>query len=60
MYNVFGRFGTGGGFLRGTADDWAEQLAELTLDEGMSTFILGTDDPDVAAPVRRRGRPARP
>jgi alkanesulfonate monooxygenase SsuD/methylene tetrahydromethanopterin reductase-like flavin-dependent oxidoreductase (luciferase family) len=47
MYNVFGRFGSGGGFLHGTADDWAEQLAELALTAGMSTFILGTDDPDV-------------
>ncbi|EWT03247.1 5,10-methylene tetrahydromethanopterin reductase [Intrasporangium oryzae NRRL B-24470] len=46
MYNISGHFGTGAGFLQGTADDWAEQLAELTLTEGMSTFILGTDDPD--------------
>ncbi|CAN7194448.1 LLM class flavin-dependent oxidoreductase [Terrabacter sp. LjRoot27] len=50
MYNVFGSFGTGRGFLRGTADDWAEQLAGLALTEGMSTFVLGTDEPDV---VRR-------
>ena len=47
MYNVFGRFGTGAGFLQGTADDWAEQLAGLAVDEGISTFVLGTDDPDV-------------
>ncbi|NUR17869.1 MAG: LLM class flavin-dependent oxidoreductase [Dermatophilaceae bacterium] len=47
MYNVFGQFGTGSGFLRGTADDWAEQLAELSLAAGMSTYVLGTDDPDV-------------
>ena len=46
MYNVFGRFGTGGGFLQGTANDWAEQLAGLAIDEGISTFVLGTDDPD--------------
>lgn len=50
MYNVFGRFGTGSGFLQGSARDWAEQLAGLALDEGMSTFVLGTDDPDA---VRR-------
>jgi hypothetical protein len=50
MYNVFGRFGSGSGFLQGTARDWAEQLAGLAIDEGISTFILGTDDPDA---VRR-------
>ncbi|KAB7745612.1 LLM class flavin-dependent oxidoreductase [Nostocoides sp. F2B08] len=50
MYNVSGRFGTGSGFLEGTPENWAEQLAGLTLQQGMSTFILGTDDPDI---VRR-------
>ncbi|HET8988599.1 MAG TPA: LLM class flavin-dependent oxidoreductase [Humibacillus sp.] len=50
MYNVFGRFGTREGFLQGTADDWAEQLAELTLEVGMSTYVLGSDDHDA---VRR-------
>ena len=46
MYNVFGRFGTGSGFLQGGVRDWAEQLAGLAVDEGVSTFILGTDDAD--------------
>lgn len=46
IYNVHGRFGTGSGFLRGTPRAWAEQLAGLTLDVGMSTYVLGTDDPD--------------
>ena len=50
LYNVSGRFGTRGGFLQGTADDWAEQLADLTLEVGMSTYVLGSDDPDA---VRR-------
>ena len=50
LYNISGRFGTRGGFLQGTADDWAEQLADLTLEAGMSTYLLGGDDPDV---VRR-------
>jgi len=45
IYNVFGTFGSGGGFLHGSAADWAEQLATLTLETGMSTFVLGTDDP---------------
>ena len=46
MYNVHGRFGTGAGLLEGTPDDWAEQLAGLTLEHGTSSFILATDDPD--------------
>jgi alkanesulfonate monooxygenase SsuD/methylene tetrahydromethanopterin reductase-like flavin-dependent oxidoreductase (luciferase family) len=46
LYNVNGRFGTGAGFLAGSPADWAEQLAGLTLDEGMSTYILAGDDPD--------------
>jgi hypothetical protein len=45
IYNIFGTFGTGSGFLQGTAANWVEDLAGLALDEGMSTFILGTDDP---------------
>ncbi len=44
IYNVFGSFGTGDGFLRGGVADWAEQLATWALELGMSTFILGTDD----------------
>jgi alkanesulfonate monooxygenase SsuD/methylene tetrahydromethanopterin reductase-like flavin-dependent oxidoreductase (luciferase family) len=40
MYNVNGQFGNGGGFLRGSPATWAEQLAELTLTEGISTYIL--------------------
>jgi alkanesulfonate monooxygenase SsuD/methylene tetrahydromethanopterin reductase-like flavin-dependent oxidoreductase (luciferase family) len=49
LYNVFGSFRAGrgrGGALSGTAGDWAEQLAALTLEDGMSTFIVGSDDPD--------------
>ena len=46
MYNVNGRFGNGAGFLQGSVTDWAEQLAGLAIDEGISTFILGTDRAD--------------
>ena len=51
MYNVVGRFEGGNGpsgehTLQGSVSDWTEQLAGLTLDEGISTFILGTDDVD--------------
>ncbi|MEO7070169.1 MAG: LLM class flavin-dependent oxidoreductase [Nostocoides sp.] len=44
VYNIFGAFGTGSGFLQGTPANWVEDLSGLALDEGMSTFILGTDD----------------
>ena len=47
IYNVFGRFGSGSGFLQGKPGDWAEQLAALTLEVGMSSYILGSDDPAV-------------
>ncbi len=46
LYNVSGTFGSGAGFLQGTPDDWAEQLAGLALEDGMSGFILAADDPD--------------
>lgn len=46
MYNISGAFGRGSGVLQGSPADWSEQLAQLTLEQGMSTFILGTGDPD--------------
>lgn len=47
LLNVSGRFATrGGGLLDGPPPQWAEQLAELAVTDGVSAFILGTDDPD--------------
>lgn len=43
LYNVDGAFGSGGGFLQGTVDDWVEQLTGLALTEGISGFILSVD-----------------
>jgi hypothetical protein len=47
LYNIAGTFERdGSGFLHGPARVWADQLAELTLTEGMSAYILTSDDPD--------------
>lgn len=46
LYNVSGAFGRGGGFLQGRPADWAEQLSQLAVEQGLSTFILGSDDPE--------------
>jgi alkanesulfonate monooxygenase SsuD/methylene tetrahydromethanopterin reductase-like flavin-dependent oxidoreductase (luciferase family)/hemerythrin-like domain-containing protein len=40
MLNINGAFGAGSGFLEGPPREWAEQLTELTLSTGMSTYIL--------------------
>ncbi len=52
LYNIAGSFdgvrgGSGGGgaeFLQGPPKAWAEQLAELALDEGISGFVLMVND----------------
>ncbi|GGK70404.1 LLM class flavin-dependent oxidoreductase [Ornithinimicrobium pekingense] len=61
LYNVHGRLGTGergSGGLHGSAADWAEQLAELALGHGMSTFILATDDADTVRVLGEEVGPA--
>ncbi|MFY1696576.1 LLM class flavin-dependent oxidoreductase [Solwaraspora sp. WMMA2101] len=47
LYNIAGSFGRGSDFLTGSPADWAEQLAELTLRDGVSGYILTSDDPDM-------------
>jgi alkanesulfonate monooxygenase SsuD/methylene tetrahydromethanopterin reductase-like flavin-dependent oxidoreductase (luciferase family)/iron-sulfur cluster repair protein YtfE (RIC family) len=67
MFNVNGEFGGGAGFLQGSPSEWAEQLAELTLSTGMSTYILAVSSADdmrrfaeeVAPAVRERVADAR-
>jgi len=45
LYNVAGSFDGGGSeFLQGPPKAWAEQLAGLALDEGISGFILMVND----------------
>lgn len=46
IYNIHGQFGSGSGLLEGSPKDWAEQLTDLAVGIGMSTFIVAADDPD--------------
>ncbi|WP_433384412.1 LLM class flavin-dependent oxidoreductase [Micromonospora sp. KLBMP9576] len=47
LLNVTGRFAPNGrGPLHGPAEQWAEELADLALSDGISTFILGSDEPE--------------
>jgi hypothetical protein len=50
MYNLNGEFGSGSGFLQGPPAEWVKQLSELTLTEGISTYILSVSSADT---VRR-------
>lgn len=68
LLNVGGRFGPPSqDFLQGTPEQWAEQLAVLTLEYGVSAVILASDDPgeievfgrDVGAAWRARVAEAR-
>jgi len=44
MYNLLGAFGSDEGWPKGGPRDWAEQLAELTLEQGMSAYVLSVTD----------------
>jgi alkanesulfonate monooxygenase SsuD/methylene tetrahydromethanopterin reductase-like flavin-dependent oxidoreductase (luciferase family) len=57
LYNISGSFGRGSGFLAGPPEQWAQQLAELALSQGISAFILGSDDP---ADIQRFGTEVAP
>lgn len=47
LLNVSGTFGARGtGPLQGPASQWVEELTAMALGDGVSTFILATDDPD--------------
>jgi hypothetical protein len=46
LYNIAGSFADAGSqFLQGPPKVWAEQLAGLALDEGISGFVLMVDEP---------------
>ena len=47
LYNINGSFGSGAPFLGGGPGEWAAELAELTLDQGFSTYILACDSAEL-------------
>ncbi|GIH15428.1 LLM class flavin-dependent oxidoreductase [Rugosimonospora africana] len=58
LLNIAGRFtNTASGLLDGPADQWAEDLAGLALDHGISGFILMGDDPST---IQRFGQEVAP
>ncbi|WP_432056241.1 LLM class flavin-dependent oxidoreductase [Streptomyces sp. bgisy022] len=47
LLNINGRFAAAGrGTLHGPPEQWAHELAELALGDGIGTFVLASDDPD--------------
>ena len=47
LYNVNGSFGSGADFLGGGPEEWAQELAELTLAQGFSTYVLACDSAEL-------------
>jgi alkanesulfonate monooxygenase SsuD/methylene tetrahydromethanopterin reductase-like flavin-dependent oxidoreductase (luciferase family) len=59
LLNIGGQFAPSGhGFLNGPPEQWAEELAGLTLEYGTSTFILMTDDVSAIETYAREVAPA--
>lgn len=59
MLNIGGRFADrNGGLLQGPSEQWVEQLLPLVVDDGMSTFILASDDPGMMQQFAEEVAPA--
>ena len=59
LLNITGQFiTTGRGFLVGPPEQWAEELAGLTLEYGVSAFILTADDAPTIELFAREVAPA--
>jgi hypothetical protein len=58
--NINGSFGSGTGFLQGAPGEWAQQLAELTLEQGMSGYILSVRSDDEVRRFAEEVAPAVP
>lgn len=46
------------GFLQGPPEQWVEELLPLVLEQGISTFVLGTDDPRTIRTLGEKIAPA--
>jgi hypothetical protein len=61
LVNLQGIFaGRNGGFLQGPPEQWVEELLPLVLEDGVSRFILSSDDPralERSMPTPKRPRP---
>ncbi len=59
LANIAGRFSTErGGFLEGTSGQWVDDLLPLVVEDGISTFILMTDDEATMEQFAREVAPA--
>ena len=58
LYNLNGSFGGGRGFLKGSPGDWSEQLAGLTAESGIATFLLAVSDEQTLRMFAREVAPA--
>ncbi|HEX8487041.1 MAG TPA: LLM class flavin-dependent oxidoreductase [Propionibacteriaceae bacterium] len=59
LYNISGAFSSRSyGFLQGPPEQWVEELSGLALQQGISTFILASDDPDVLTGFAQQVAPA--
>jgi alkanesulfonate monooxygenase SsuD/methylene tetrahydromethanopterin reductase-like flavin-dependent oxidoreductase (luciferase family) len=59
LVNITGSFDTtAGGFLEGPPEQWVEQLLALAIEQGISTFILASDDAPVLDVYGREVAPA--
>ncbi|MFC7328483.1 LLM class flavin-dependent oxidoreductase [Marinactinospora rubrisoli] len=58
LLNIQGSFQSGDAFLQGPPGQWVETLLPLVLADGVSTFILGSDDPTVIATFGQEVAPA--
>lgn len=59
LLNVTGRFApTADGLLVGPPQKWVDDLVQLALEDGVGTFVLGTDDPGTIRTFAERVVPA--